>query len=225
MLRRVTTRVALYLAASVALVAGVIALSASPAFAAGGGYGPTTSPSTAPSGFTTTVASQTVPTTGGTVKASYNGQQLSLALPAGDFTAPVQVTVTAPSTPPSGAVTAFAVSFSVNGKVVSGTLAKPVTFVINNASVKAGQIVEIWNGTTWAKYTNATVTNGSATITLTSDPTFAVATATSPSTVPAATTGTTGVPVDGIVLGAGVLLLIGVGGIVLLRRRRVSAKA
>lgn len=203
-----------------------VALMAAPALAAGTGYGPTAPQApTAPGGFNTVVTSQTLPVTGGSVTATSSGAKLLLSVPPGDFPKPVQVTVLAPPTPPPGSQLAFGISFALGGQAVSGTLPKPVTFTITDSSIKAGDVVVEWNGSSWVRYAGATASNGSVTITLTSDPAFAVeAAAVQP--VPGATTATTGVPMDGLGAIAGGLVLVGGAGLVVIRRRRrASARA
>lgn len=204
-----------------AFAAGAAAacLWAAPAGAAGTGYGPGgTAPPTAPGGFTTTVVSQTISTSGGTVTGTSGGAKLAVTVPGGTFSGPVQVTVSAaPTTSEApGAVVAFDLTFLVNGTAPTGSFAHPVVFTVTDPSIKAGETVDVWNGSSWVRYQDATVTDGVATITLTTDPAFAVLAS---ATVPGATTG---VPIKGLGMGAGLLGLLGGAGLIATRRRRTA---
>jgi hypothetical protein len=196
-----------------------VGLGTNQASAAGTGYGPgSRSGSTPPGGFTTTVTSTTVAPSGGKVAAAYDGEKLLLVIPAGDFTTPVQVTVTAPTLSQiPRAVVAFDLTFVVDGKSLAGSLSRPVTFTITSSSIQAKDVVDVWSGSAWVPYAGATLKTGSAKITVTSDPAFAVLTST---TVPASTTATTGFPVLGLGGIAVGLTVLGGGGLVLTRRRR-----
>ena len=147
-----------------------------------------------------------------------------MSVPPGDFATPVQVTISAPSSPPAaGAVTAFAVAFALNGEDVTGSLAAPVVFTIEDPTIRAGDEVDIWSGTAWSPYPDAEVASGKAVITVTSDPTFAIFAASA--TLPAATTATTGLPVATMGAAADAMGLAGAGGLLVVRRRRTRASA
>lgn len=226
-------------------IAGLAA--ATPAFAAGTGYGPAVNP-TAPSGggFSTVVLSKTVPTSGGSFSASSGGNTYSFKVTPGTFGVPVQVSVDAPTDISAvHGVAGVAVNFySPNGiPLPPEKLTKPIVVTISSPSIKSGDQVEIFSGGHFVAYTGpAQVSNGSAAISLTSDPVFAVvpgpakavATSTTPpatstatpatSTVSGATTAHTGKPFFAEELGAATAALLGAGGVVeILRRRRRAA--
>lgn len=226
MVRTALRRRAHMLGAAAALGVGGLVLWSGTALAAGTGYGPGSSTgATPPGGFSSVVTSQTVSATGGTVSASYSGETVAVSVPSGDFPGPVQVTVTAPSTTAlPGVVTAFDLSFAVNGQAVTGALAKPVTFTIKDSSISAGDTVDVWNGSAWVAYASAVVQNGEVVITVTSDPAFAVlaasTTSTPPATVTGATTATTGIPVDTLAGAAAGFVALGGLGLLFVRRRK-----
>lgn len=208
-----------------ATVAGFVLLWAGPALGAGTGYATSPAATAPPGGFTSVVVSQSVPPSGGTVTTTYNGSKLTITVPSGSFTATVQVTVTAATVGQiAGAVVGFDVTFTLNGQSVSGTFAHPVTFTITNNDIKAGDVVNVWNGSAWVGYPNASVTNGSAKIVVTSDPAFVVqaaSTSAAPTAVvPGATTATTGFPLLTLVAAAGGFVLIGLSGLLAVRRRK-----
>lgn len=208
---------------------GSVALWTTVASAAGTGYGPAPAPgTTVPGGFSNVVTSQTLPASGGTLSTSYDGETLSAVVPAGDFPGPVQVSITAPSTTPLvRTVTAFDISFSLDGKTITGALSAPITFTIKDPSVTVGDTVAVWNGTAWVAYSNATVSNGEVVIDVTTDPAFAVlaASAAPAPTVSGATTPTTGLPVTTIAAGALALMALGGLGLFFTRRRRTHTDA
>lgn len=226
---------------------GVLALWSGAAAAAGtgGSYGGG-GPEGTPPGTFTVITSQTVPKTGGTVTGTHDGQKISVVVPATTFTTKVQVTLLVPTLSDiSGAVSSFEISFSMNGTVVTKTFTKTVVATITASAIKAGDVVDEWDQTAWVAYPHATVSTGTAKITMTSDPAFAVetastsatttattsATATTSTTAPADTTAatvtgtsaTTGIPVLGITLGSTGLLAGGGVSLLYARRRRQSA--
>lgn len=222
-------------AGAVALAAGMLAAPA--AWAAGSGYGTGTGapPSTAPGGFTTVVAAKTVGPAGGTLVASVAAAQVSISVPAGTFSGPVQLVLVGPKalvTMP-GAVTAFGIQLQSNGTALTGSFS-PVTVTVSDPALAVGDQVEEWNGTSFVPYSQGTVGTGVATITVTTDPVFAISTppaggvgaayasatptAASSGTVPGATSVHTGVPLDGLALLALAGLAISAGSLVALRR-------
>ncbi len=212
-------------AAGAAVAAAVLA--GGTAWAAGSGYGPTPGSTTpVPGGFTTVVTSQTVPTSGGSVQGSVGPEHFALDVPSGDFPSPVQITVTTPAVGqiPHG-VTGIDISFAVGGQSLTGTLTKPVTLTIDNSGITATDVVEIWNGTAFVPYGQATTGNGSVTITFNQDPVFEVVSPANAAaaTVPNATTVHTGVPVLGESLLAVALAGLGAAGLLALRRRSSRA--
>jgi len=210
--------------AAVAAGAAVVGVSLVPsvAWAATGGYGSsgTSSTPTAPGGFTSVVASQIVGSGGATVSGAVGSAEVSVDVPSGTFSTPVDVTLTAPSDLSAipNAIAAFAVSIASNGTPVSGTFS-PITVTVKDSSIAVGDTVDYWNGTSFVPYSNASVSAGEVTITVTSDPTFALMPPASTSgTVPQATTPHTGIPVDGIALAVAAALAS--GGVLLLALRR-----
>jgi hypothetical protein len=232
-LRRLGFRTAA--AAAVLAVAGLAG--ASPAFAAGSGYGPPgPSSSTSAGGFTTVAASQTVTSSGSKIVASSNGEKYAISVPAGVFTTPTQVTVYAPTNLGSiGGLAGIEVVFSdpATGKSLSGaTLKTPIDVIVSSSSIAKGDVVEVFNGSSFVDYTGTYSTaTDSANIEVTSDPTFAlvpppkttVPASSQSSTVPGATTVHTGKPFFGEELAAGaagILGLAAIGTAVGVRRRR-----
>jgi hypothetical protein len=224
---------------------GVVALWSGCAAAAGTSPYGGTGPEGAPPGSFTVLTSQTVPKAGGTVTATHDGQKVTVTVPATAFKTKVQVTIQVPTLESiANAVSAFEVSFSMGDTAVTGTFTKAVVMTITSSAIKAGYLVEEWDNTKWVAYSHATVATGSAKITVLTDPTFAVASALTPTTTtttttttpaasttsadatPATVTGTsaeTGIPVLGITLGSGGLLATGGASLLFARRRRQSA--
>lgn len=227
-------------AAATATLAVLGVASATSVFAAGTGYGPGVNPgSPVGGGFSQVVLSKTVSSSGGTFTATSNGDTYSFHVNPGTFKVPVQVTLEAPTDIAAiHGIAGVEINFlsSSGTPLPPGSLAKAITVTIVNPSITAGDTVEIFENGKYVPYTGGvSVANGSASISLTSDPVFAVvpspakATAASPapttsSSVPGATSVHTGKPFFGEELAAGAAALIGVGGLVeaLRRRRRVA---
>lgn len=226
------------------------AASATSAFAAGTGYGPSINPGTpAGGGFSQVVLSKTVPTSGGTFTATSKGDTYSFNTLPGTFQVPVQVTVEAPTdiSAVHGVAGVEIGFYSTSGiPLPPASLAKPITVTVVNPAIKSGDLVEMFEGGHYVAYTGRTsVANGSAAISVTSDPVFAIvpppaktttvpaASTSTPSSstpaastsVPGATSAHTGKPFLGEELAAGVAALIGAGGLAeaLRRRRRAAA--
>jgi len=139
----------------------------------------------APGGYTQVVLNESVPSGGGVVTGTYDGSQFSANIPASDAGQGVTIAITAPTnlSNADNAILGFGVALATNGVGESGTFAAPITITITNPLIKAGDQLVEWNGSAWVAYTDATVTNGSLTVTVTSDPQFALV---SPTQVPTA---------------------------------------
>jgi hypothetical protein len=192
------------------------------AFAAGSGYAPPSAVSgTAPGGFSQVVLNQTVPLTGGTFTATSNGSAFFTSVPASDSGSGVTLAITAPSSLSSAdhAILGFGFALAKDGVGVTGNFASPITVTVKNSAIHTGDHLEYWTGSAWAAYSNASVTNGNLSVTVTADPQFAlVSTPTTPTPTPTPVPGTqipnsttphTGVPIEGMLIVAGVALLGG----------------
>lgn len=233
-------------AATTLAVLGVA--TASSAFAAGSGYGPGVNPgSPAGGGFSTVVMSKTVPASGGTFSTTSGGDTYSFNVAPGTFAVPVQVTIEAPTDISAvHGVAGVEVLFDSKAGIPlpPASLSHPVTVTVASPAIKAGDKVDIYSNGRYVPYTGrAVVANGSATISLTSDPVFTVVpgpsetavptststssntpgAATTSSNTPGATNAHTGKPFLGEELAAGAAALIGAGGVFEITRRRRRA--
>lgn len=220
--------------AALAVGTGLL-ISAGPAFAAGGGYGPVPPPPAGvPGGFSQVASSQAIGSSGGTMTASSGNQAFKLEIPAGTFSAPTQVTLYTPTDLSAmNGVAGLDIEFSdpSTGASVSQTLTHPITVTIQDPAIQAGYQLEIFSGGKFVPYSQGNVTSGHAVITITQDPVFAIlppSTAStggstpssgSPSTVPGATTVQTGKPFFGELIAAALLVGGGTTGISMIRRR------
>ena len=214
------------------------------AFAAGTGYTPTPNPTpggTASGLAGTVVSSTTIQPSGGTANATIGSASITVTVKAGTFTGPVQVVVTdatSSAVTPSGGgtpIVTFGVGIFENGTKDTSTF-QAVTVTVNSPSIKAGTTVYFVTGSGLQAVSGASVTNGSATFTITNDPVVEVATATATTTAAAAggtgssgsaiagaTAGQTGKPF--LLEGGLAVVLIVIGGLMLvgLRLRRRPA--
>lgn len=225
---RLSSRLLVGLAAGGLAVGGTVLLGVPAAGAAGTGYSP--SPP-APGGTATglpgsVVTVATVQPSGGNGTSTIGSASLSVTVPSGTFSVPTQLVTTDASgssiAPPSGgsAAVVFGVGFYQNGTKVTGTF-PAVTVTVSSPSITAGSTVYLVEGTKLVAVQGATVKNGSATFTISSDPTVEIAAAASGTTtaIPGATTVHTGKPflLEGGIAG---LLVVSGGAILLAARRR-----
>ena len=115
---------------------------------------PTSHP--APGGFKAVVTSVTVGPAGADIRARINGLSVSLVIPAGTFTTPVQVTLTAPNTleiggtvPGYRAVGGVGVLIEVNGKPYTGTFGHSLILTISGFAISSRDHLAAWNGKTF----------------------------------------------------------------------------
>lgn|GEM_PF-4455992 len=223
-------------------------LLAGPAWAAGTGYsggapaaggGAGTGAPTAPPGFANVLVTQTVPPTGGSVTASGGGSTVTVTVPGGAVTSPIQVVITEGNTSgltglPAGssAALAYGITFLQNGQKYTGTFKPPITVTINNPTITSANGVVIWNAPTSSfvpvsqagNLSAVNLANGALTFSVSSDPYIALLAATSSvstAAVPGATTPTTGMP---WLAEAGIgSLLVAAGCVLALRLRRTAS--
>jgi hypothetical protein len=127
-----------------------------------------------------------------------------------------------PVTAPSGdtIVLAFGVNFCVNGSKVTGTFPTPVTVTVTNPAIKPGDTLYIETTGGLVPVTAATISNGSFTFTITSDPAFVLVAPATPqvaTVIPGATSVVTGKPflLEGVIAAG----LVAFGTLLLLRLR------
>jgi hypothetical protein len=169
-----------------------------PAFAAGSGYTPTSTPTTGgtASGLAgTVVTSTTVQPSGGTASGTVGSSTITATVPPGTFTGAVQVVMTNAAgayRPPGAAaspVVVFGIGIYVNGSKVTGTF-PAVTVTITSPAITLGSTVYLVTASGLQSATGAAVRAGSASFSITSDPVIEV---TDPvGTAGATASGTTG---------------------------------
>ncbi|MHB8506474.1 MAG: hypothetical protein ACYDEN_12275 [Acidimicrobiales bacterium] len=223
-----------------------VLVTAGSAFAAGGGYGPTTVASNgAPGGFSTVAASKVIGPAGGTVAATVAGGTVTVTVPAGAFSASDDVVVTSPDLAQTNAglsavgfagydaVAGAGVSvLDSSGSPVTATFAQPVTVTIAGSSVgTSGEKVLSLTGPASAVVVPAALGAGSVSVQVSSDPdlvavnpTVSATTPAAAPSVPAATSQHTGLPFTGetdaaySLAGVGIVALGAAG----MRRRRAT---
>ena len=205
----------------VAAAAGVVG-AAPLAFAAGNGYSPgTPTPGgTAPGLPGSVVCVNTEQPSGGKPSCSLGSATITVTVPPGTFSGPTQVVVTdagsSSVTPPRGGavVLTFGLGFYQNGSKVAGTFA-PVTVTVSDPSITSGSSVYFVINGVLQPVSGATISNGSVTFKLSSDPTVEVTSpaSTSSAQVAGATTVHTGEP---FLLEGGLAALLVLGGSALL---------
>ncbi len=213
------------------------------ALGAGTGYGGTggtgtgtgTGSPTTPSGFTTVLTTQTVQPSGGTVTAG----GVTVTVPAGDVTSPIQVIITQGTISgltglPAGSnpILAYGVTFVQNGQKYHGTFPAPITVTISNPAITTADQVLVYSDATGTYVPlssdpiieNIVVSNGSISFQVLSDP-FLVITGplAAAAAIPNATVAVTGVPTltEGILGGVLVMLGLMLGLQLRARRRRL----
>ena len=221
---------AVAIAAVVALsLPGAAAMAASPGAGASGGGGggggglPAFNSTTCPTitvpgsggaatcnGVTVTIPTQTTPGTCAHINIG------STVNPVGGITVPNS---------PSGYALAYAVTVTFTcadtGAKYTGTFAPQASVTVTNPAIQPGRpIFEYFNGG-WSQVTNATVTSGSATMTVPGDPQFVFFV---PS-ISGATLAVTGKPVVGEGIVAGLLFALGALGVWRVSRRRSLTRA
>ena len=221
------------LTAAAVLGAACVAGSAFAATAASG-YGPPPpgAGTAVPGGYSAVITSQTITPAGGTIgPVNVNGASVTLVIPAGAFPVAVQITLTAPDLTLVGdagragfkAVAGVGIQVQENGSAYTATFLKPLTLSMSSSSITSSSVVVVWNGTAFVADTGATVTSGAAVVKFSTDPDFAVLSPTAATVIPGATTSPTGKPLIGEAALAGVLVLLGAGGLAVRWRRRERA--
>jgi len=234
--------------AATALGAAALTLtSAGAAVAAPGGYGPSvpTGPSNTPGGFSTVVTTKTVGSSGGTLNAPVPGGDMQVDVPAGAFSAPVQIEITKPDlngiTSTDLSSVGFAGYHSVagfgfkvldqSGKALTGKFDKPVVITLHGANLGvAGQKVLRLDGPNNSSVVTFTLGNNLVTISLDEDPNLVVVSpsksAAPANTLPGATSQGTGKLFGAEAVLAALLIAagVGIGGLGFARRRKLRLR-
>jgi hypothetical protein len=197
-------------------------------------YAPPPPPPPSLPGFTTVLTSRTIGPAGGTIgPVSCDGATFVLTIPPGAFPTTVQITLTCGNlallTPFEFTgftlESALGVVIQLHGAVYPGAFLKPLTLTSDDGTYTAASVVGIWNGTSFTNDTSETSAPDVVTVGFDTDPDFGFMSPTTTVTKPVskATTPVTGMPVVGEGILAGILLVLGTGGLAVGRRRRVRA--
>jgi hypothetical protein len=211
----------------ITLIAGfATCLTAGGAFAATS-YAPPPPPVTVPGGYTAVVTSVTVGPAGGTVgPAPCDGGLVTVTVPAGAFTSPVQVTVTCPNLAGITPMPHFmndigaGVQVTTGGTPFPGTFMKPLTATFGKSDITAASAALVWNGTAFVTDPDSTAVAGADSVGFDTDPDFVIESPVSVTVVTHPLVPVTGEPFLGEGILAGVLVLGGTAGVVMSRRRR-----
>jgi hypothetical protein len=191
-------------------------------------YGPPPPPApSVPGGFSDVVTSVTIGPAGGKIGPVWvDGLLVTLLVPAGAFSAPVQITVTAPIVRAIGdagfpgfeAIGGVGIQVQRNGSPYRGTFLKPLKLDITSPSLTRSDLVVRWNGRRFVLDHSVDLDRQMAQISFDTDPDFAILRPTVP--IRGATSAATGVPLLGEGILAGALILLGAGGLAVAVRRR-----
>jgi hypothetical protein len=213
-------------------MAGALLIAPTAAFGAGTGYTPAGSPT--PGGTATGLAGTVASTTtvqpgGGVATGTVGSATVTATVPAGAFTGAVQVVITDATSsavvPPGGgtAIVTFGIGIYSDGVKVTGSF-PAVSITVTSPSITAGSTVYLVTGSGLQSVSGDAVKAGSATFSITSDPTIEVATTTAATTtggataIAGATSSQTGKPF--ILEGGIAALLCAVGALLLVAVRR-----
>jgi hypothetical protein len=164
----------------VPLVCGLSVLSLAPsAGAAGSGYAEPSGTVTGPTGESFPVSAVLTPTNGAVSgTATVGTSTVDVSSPAGALDPSDQLvvanSVSQPTAPGATGVVSLFVGVYNNGTKVTGTFAKPVTIVISDPNIKAGDVVQEFVNGAWTTISNATVVDGKVVVSVSSDPTIEV---------------------------------------------------
>lgn len=190
-----------------------------------------TPPASGLPGFTRVVTTSTVCPAGATLgPLRIDGVQTTLTVPPGAFPECVKIIIASGDMSLltkavfSGyhIVTAAGVHVLLNGTPFPGTFLEPLTLTWRSPVLTAGTAVTVWNGASLTVDPAETASAGGESVTFDGDPDFVFVSPNSVSpTVPGATVPVTGNPLLGEGILAGSLVVAGLGGFGMSRRRKV----